>query len=145
MLHLSLLSPFWPLCSLDNYTAPGLGIIWRRLGPSNGSSQTVYLPRHLHDTDPVIPDQHYSAGQCMMLVESPWMTWRWSWDGQSSSFLGFRWLKGQKAVKTKVLFRVLGYNQFFRAAHYSKVWTVSWRPFTSFLTPSPQGAAFDLP
>ena len=31
--------PFCPLCPLDNYTAQRLGIIWRRLGQSNGSFQ----------------------------------------------------------------------------------------------------------
>ena len=39
----------WPL---DNYTAQGLGIIWRRLGPGNASFQNYLLSRHLHDNDP---------------------------------------------------------------------------------------------
>ena len=39
----------WPL---DNYTAQGLGIIWRRLGPGNASSQNYLLSRHLHDNGP---------------------------------------------------------------------------------------------
>ena len=39
----------WPL---DNYTALGLGIIWRRLGPGNASFQNYLLSRHLHDNDP---------------------------------------------------------------------------------------------
>ncbi len=39
----------WPL---DNYTALGPGIIWRRLGPVNASFQNYLLSRHLHDNDP---------------------------------------------------------------------------------------------